>query len=236
MELKYWNRGLLGLTVAILSLTGLVLLKVLVTGEKEIEWGSISDWVSAVCNIGLLCAAFWAGSITNNWLKQKKRMNTLDSAHQIAIQFDKKLWSINHRLYADVLFRKKLINDIINKSSNVDVNEKIISEIAKITTSDLDELSEIYNERTLLGRFNVTVNDSFNKVIMEILSLRSDYLNSHYEYLLLLAKDIDFIECDEVKKAESQVVELQKKIATIFEKKLGIRNIDCDYSFGKDVT
>ncbi|MDU9353997.1 hypothetical protein PGS10_05030 [Klebsiella sp. 141153] len=236
MELKYWNRGLLGLTVAILSLAGLVLLKVLIIGEKEIEWGSISDWVSAICNIGLLCAATWAGSITNNWLKQKKRMNTLDSAHQVAIQFDKKLWSINHRLYADVLFRKKIINDIINKRSNVDVNEKIISEIAKITTSDLDELSEIYNERTLLGRFNVTVNDSFNKVIMEILSLRSDYLNSHYEYLLLLAKNIEFIECDEVKKAESQVIKLQKQIATIFEKKLGTRNIDCDYSFGEDVT
>jgi hypothetical protein len=80
--------------------------------------------------------------------------------------------------------------------------EKINAEIARITTSDLDELSAIYNERSLLGRFNVTVNDSFNEMIKEILSLRTNYLNSHYEYLLLLAKNEDSIECEEVKKAE----------------------------------
>ena len=235
MELKYWNRVLLGLTVAILSLAGLVLLKVLFIGKEEIEWGSVSDWVSAICNIGLLCAAIWAGNITNNWLKQKKRMNTLDSAHQMAIKFDKKLWSINHRLYADVLFRKKIVNDIVNKKSNAEVNGKINAEIARITTSDLDELSAIYNERTLLGRFNVSVNDSFNEMIKEILSLRTNYLNSHYEYLLLLAKNVDSIECEEVKKAEFQVVNLQKQLATIFEKQLGSRNIDSDYSFGEDL-
>jgi hypothetical protein len=31
------------------------------------------------------------------------------------------------------------------------------------------------------------------------------------------------------------VVNLQKQLATIFEKQLGSRNIDSDYSFGEDL-
>ncbi|TDX13031.1 hypothetical protein EDF88_4312 [Buttiauxella sp. BIGb0552] len=235
MELKYWNRGLLGLVAILLSLAGLVLLNVLFVDEKGVEWGSVSDWISAICNIGILCSAIWAGHIASHWLQQKKRMNTLDSAHQIAIQFDKKLWSINSRLYADALFRRRIVSDILNEESHVEINKKIISEIARITTSDLDELSELYTERTLLGRFNITINGSFNEMITKIVSLRTNYLESHYDYLLLLAKNINFIECDEVKKAEAQVIDFQKKIATIFEKELGRKNIDSDYSFGKDL-
>lgn len=232
MELKNWNRGLLGLVSLILLIALLVLVKLLFAGNKDFEWGSVSDWVSALANVGMFGAALYAALIARDWLLQKKTINTLDSAHQLALQFDQKLWSINTRLYMDVMCRTKIKDFIINKLIPPDdIFLAIQSKINKNTSTDLSELADIYNTLSALGRFKITIKDSHSEMIGRILSLRKDYLNSHYDYLSLLSSNMNCIDCDEVTKAENIMNSNKKELANIFQNNLAKKSIDDDYSF-----
>lgn len=232
MELKNWNRGLLGLVSLILLIALLVLVKVLFAGNKDFEWGSVSDWVSALANVGMFGAALYAALAARNWLNQKKTINTLDSAHQLAIKFDQKIWAINTRLYLDLLCRAKIKDDIVkNNHSPEDITLAIKNEIDKCKSTDLIELAEIYTTLSTLGRFNITVNDTLREMIDTIISMRKDYLNSHYDYLSTISKNLGCIECDAVIQAENIMNSKKKELATLFQKKLAKKSIDDDYSF-----
>lgn len=77
MELKRENRILVWSVIILIFITILVLVKVLFAGSKDFEWGSVSDWVSAACNMAMAGAALYAAYNAKDWLKIKKKESSL---------------------------------------------------------------------------------------------------------------------------------------------------------------
>lgn len=77
MELKRVNLILLWSVIILIFITVLILVKVLFTGSKGFEWGSVSDWVSAACNMAMAGAALYAAYNAKDWLKIKKKESSL---------------------------------------------------------------------------------------------------------------------------------------------------------------
>ncbi|WP_411194889.1 hypothetical protein ACHQIU_22170 [Raoultella planticola] len=77
MELKRENRILIWSVIILIFITILVLVKVLFTGSEGFEWGSVSDWVSATCNMAMAGAALYAAYNAKDWLKIKKKESSL---------------------------------------------------------------------------------------------------------------------------------------------------------------
>lgn len=77
MELKRVKLILLWSVIILIFITILVLVKVLFTGSKGFEWGSVSDWVSAACNMAMAGAALYAAYNAKDWLKIKKKESSL---------------------------------------------------------------------------------------------------------------------------------------------------------------
>lgn len=69
MEFKKTNYCLLAIVALLLFTTLLLFIKLLVTGEKGLAWGSISDWLTFACNAVMAFTALYAASLAKNWLK-----------------------------------------------------------------------------------------------------------------------------------------------------------------------
>ncbi|MGG7524160.1 hypothetical protein ACQ3G4_22690 [bacterium BS0013] len=80
MELRRLNLMLLGINIVLFIVAILVLIKVLFSGFKGFEWGSVSDWFSAIANIIIAGAAVYAALQARKWFKQKK----YELAHSLA--------------------------------------------------------------------------------------------------------------------------------------------------------
>lgn len=77
MELKRENRILVWSVIILIFITIIILVKVLFTDSKGFEWGSVSDWVSAACNMAMAGAALYAAYNAKDWLKIKKKESSL---------------------------------------------------------------------------------------------------------------------------------------------------------------
>ncbi|WP_170956379.1 hypothetical protein [Kosakonia sacchari] len=85
MEYKKLNSALL-LTVFILFITTiLVLIKVLFSGAKVFEWGSVSDWVSSSSTFGTLVIAWFAYKKAPQWISQRRHDSAFDIAKKLIL-------------------------------------------------------------------------------------------------------------------------------------------------------
>jgi hypothetical protein len=71
VELKKTNFTLLGIIVVLFIVAVLVLIKVLFLDVKGFEWGSVTDWVSAACNMAMAGAAVYAAYNAKDWISPK---------------------------------------------------------------------------------------------------------------------------------------------------------------------
>ncbi|NIG74210.1 hypothetical protein F3J34_11440 [Klebsiella sp. Ap-873] len=101
MNIRNWNRALLTVVLILLSLVGLVLIKVLFHGGSKLEWGSLSDMVSAACNVAMAGAAVYAAWNARDWFTSK----IYESAFKVA---------------------EELKDDLESLSRSIDINNKII--------------------------------------------------------------------------------------------------------------
>lgn len=67
MEYRKLKAILLIIFIITLFFATLVLIKVLFTGAKGFEWGSVSDWFSAICNAVMASAAVGAYMVARNY-------------------------------------------------------------------------------------------------------------------------------------------------------------------------
>lgn len=71
MELKKTNFTLLGIIIVLFIVAILVLIKVVFLNVKGFEWGSVTDWISATCNMAMAGAAVYAAYNAKDWISPK---------------------------------------------------------------------------------------------------------------------------------------------------------------------
>ncbi|CZY40041.1 Uncharacterised protein [Enterobacter cloacae] len=71
MELKKTNFTLLGIIIVLFIVAVLAFIKVLFLNVKGFEWGSVTDWVSAACNLAMAGAAVYAAYNAKDWISPK---------------------------------------------------------------------------------------------------------------------------------------------------------------------
>lgn len=57
--------------IILLAVAAFAFLKVLFSNSEALEWGSVTDWVSAACNIAMAGAAVYAAVNAKNWISPK---------------------------------------------------------------------------------------------------------------------------------------------------------------------
>ncbi|MNG54233.1 hypothetical protein D3C81_840810 [compost metagenome] len=196
------------------------------------DWGVWANWVIALCNIFMAGAAGVAAFTARQWFYQKAQLNTLDAAHKLAFDFENNLWEINDRLYADILLRRNLENEIKQKTTSQDeIKKLIVSEIDKKTSTDLSELAYLCSRINKLRRHNVFIHPTFMKIFNDVIHLRKDYLDNHYIYLALLATNQDNLDDSDLIAKKELLNKSKKNLANIFENELTKLDINKDYDF-----
>ena len=200
-------------------------------GAYKKDIGNLSDWISAACNLLMALTALFVANEAKKWFEQKARLNNLDAAHKLALEFENALWEINSRLYSDSLFRKKILTWIEYKDKTSDeIQIIVLREAERITGSDLDELAFIYNCQLRLARFNVFPSNALVEMLATIKIERDHYLNAHYSYLLDLA-NYYASNVDGLVPTTENIDKVKKKLAETFELNLAKRSIGKDYFF-----
>lgn len=78
VNIKITNRILASTVIVLLWVAILVLVKVLFHGGSQLEWGSVSDWVSSIANLIMAGAALYAAWNAKNWFQTKIKENALN--------------------------------------------------------------------------------------------------------------------------------------------------------------
>lgn len=78
VNIKITNRILPSTVIVLLWVAILVLVKVLFHGGSQLEWGSVSDWVSSIANLIMAGAALYAAWNAKNWFQTKIKENALN--------------------------------------------------------------------------------------------------------------------------------------------------------------
>jgi hypothetical protein len=214
--------------IAVLLVLGLWLV---INGAYKKDIGNLSDWISASCNIAMAGAAVFAALEAKKWFHQKTRLNNLDAAHKLALEFENSLWEINTRLFTDTIIRARILNFIENEEKSIEeVKSIVLLEFDKNTSSDLDQLAYIYTCQCRLERFNVYPSIHLISLLEEIKNGRDAYLNAHYSYLAELVEY--YINKDQMTAPSKSTLEkANKELGAIFEQKLAKREIGRDYFF-----
>lgn len=214
--------------IGIVAMFTAIVLPTLNKGHS-LEFGTTADWVIAFSNVAMACAAVYAALM---WFRQKTILNTLDVSHSITFEFEKKLWEINQRLYSDTILRTKFFNDISNKLYSRDEIKKLtLDEIGKYVSTDLDDLAYLYSSLSRLKRHGIIIEQNFNLVIEKIIAGRANYLQSHYKYISLLAKNHSNTSAEEVSEALNEVNNFKRGLAVIFQYELSNIDINTSYIF-----
>lgn len=90
--MKWTNRIIIGLVIVLLSLVLLLLISTIYYSlDTKMEIGSLTDWISAFCNIAMAGAAVYAGSKAVNFFKEKAydhAINLLSKFNDLKVDFD----------------------------------------------------------------------------------------------------------------------------------------------------
>lgn len=217
MDLKKINTALLSIVAILLIIACLVLIKILFTATKGFEWGSVSDWLSALANLTMAGAAVYAAYITTNWLKPNLQQQGLPKVVQflqkdLSLLATEKLPTIHVELLireiewipTNIIFlpsEKKLrleksLNDI---KSNHFPKMPYISKIYNIKDLDslLDELQwygyHFKKEKYLLVKSVIEQREQTLSIIEHIISISKDLYNPTFtkEFITCPPKDYD---------------------------------------------
>lgn len=83
MDIKKYKTPFLIMIAILAFLEIMFLLKLLFADSKGFEWGSVSDWVSAFCNIAMASAAVYAAKNAKHWIHQKDTESIYKLANEL---------------------------------------------------------------------------------------------------------------------------------------------------------
>ena len=115
--------------IAILStlmfIETIILVKIFFIDQEDFEWGSVSDWFSAVSSIITTIIAYLAYKAAPNWLKQKQNETGFNHVCSLMTEYDEIQLNLQ-KLYFDITS----IN--YQKFRNEEINNQLIEYIYRI--------------------------------------------------------------------------------------------------------
>lgn len=228
MDFRRTNTTLLSIVAVLLVITCLVLIKILFTASKGFEWGSVSDWLSALANLTMAGAAVYAAYIAKNWLKPNLQQQglhkvigflqndlsslvneRLDYIHVITV-IDRIEWiKTNIKFYPGE--KQKRLNETLNEIKNEILPTN--SKIRKITS--IKHFNSLASDLEWYGyEFNKDKKIIVEQILKKIKDIELITLNIQFKIQKLYEKDIQnaFIlalpsEYDKVNKMFDTIIE-----------------------------
>lgn len=186
MELKKTNLVLLGITIVLFIVAILVLIKVLFLNAKGFEWGSVTDWVSALCNIAMAGAAVYAALQAKKWFKNKK-------------------YELGHSSARDLFLTLFKMNPVLDN----------LSTHVEMFNASSDAETDIEKIENILSEFYILI-ASYEKSIFELKGVGWEFKDKYYDiYNLPTRVDIEFIPLSAKASAVSYLYDVENKCEEI---------------------
>ena len=147
------------ITVAIIFfvVATLALIEVLFSHRKGFEWGTVSDWFSALCNLATAVAAVYAAFNAKQWFSQRSHTKGFDKAEELLSNVDS-LYHCTSSLFEKLDSSLKLVNLIsgnLRIPSNSEAEEYAI--LQKQTEIKIKELDNIKNNLEVFERWSIEI-------------------------------------------------------------------------------
>jgi len=226
--MKHWNRVLLSLVAILLTLAIIVFINVLFVEyrNEKMEFGSWSDWVSALANIIMACAAIYAAI---NWIKQKKTTSNLELAHSTLLSHEKNLWDIYNTAYECSLSLSQYEHWCkLNLDKDDDKRKIILNSLDLYPGHYLRAKSQIYSFLAKAKRYGITLHPDFEILQSKILEANDEQGFNHFECILYISKSGD-VYSEEFKKCKEKFLNAQYELAHLFEKELSKFHFESTY-------
>ncbi|EMN5860191.1 hypothetical protein RJ495_000720 [Pluralibacter gergoviae] len=179
LNIKKCNIILLMSVAILFFVAALVLIKILFSGSSGFEWGSVSDWVSAISTFLTLCTAIVALCKVPDWLNQKQ----YDVVHQI----------IEDSIYNDL--QQVRTSSLHLKTIFVTVSRELCHHLSKdISSSDIihDAISNLDQSLDKYQKISYSIINNLNKISRNgfqlseySLNIQTKLTNHSSEYLAI---------------------------------------------------
>lgn len=257
MDFRKTNTALLSIVAILLIIACLVLIKILFSATKGFEWGSVSDWLSALANLTMAGAAVYAAYITTNWLKPNLQQQGLPKVVQflqkdLSLLATEKLPTIHVELLireiewipTNIIFlpnekKLRLENSLNEIKTNHIPKMPYISKIFNMKDFDslLDELQwygyHFKKEKYLLVKSIIKQREQTLSIIESIISISNKLYNPTFtkEFITCTPKDYDNIKL----KFETIIINLRPYSTRLNEAEEKLRSLRKDINLSSSL-
>jgi len=163
MEFKKANTVLLSTVISLLIIAILVLLKIILSNNKSLDLGNLSDRVSAACNIVMAGAAIFAAYSAKKWFKQRTHTVGFEKAEALISLIDNHFrWIAVNRI--QMIFLSGYLDAVEDGLTQIDGDIEInYFELKRNYEEKKEEIRIIFHQFELLERWNL--NSSYKALI-----------------------------------------------------------------------
>ena len=160
MKCKKINSYLLITVIVLLFIAILVLIKILFSDFQGFEWGSVTDWISALCNIAMAGAAVYAAIHAKRWFSQHSYSTAFNKAAEFLSKIDSEKSAIN-----DLYFDVQCLNDFFeeyeqNKGHPSFSDLKYYDSRIEHYHQKAFDIAKLKNEYNVLSRWPITLSNT----------------------------------------------------------------------------
>lgn len=169
MDIKKFKTIFLILITILAVLEIMFFVKVLFSDSEGFEWGSVTDWVSALCNVAMASAAVYAALQAKKWFSQ----HSYSAAFNKAAEFLNKIDSEKSAM-SDLYYEVQTLDDFFQRYEP-NTGHPLFSDLAyyddrvEYYNQKAFDILKLKNEYNFLSRWPITLSNEF---------LISDILNS----------------------------------------------------------
>ncbi|MFZ8710376.1 hypothetical protein ACO1Z0_23425, partial [Escherichia coli] len=225
LNIKKCNLFLISTVFVLLLVSILVGIKVLFSNMQGFEWGSVTDWFSAIATLagsiasfGTLYIAYKAFQKAPEWLSQK-HYDVVYRVIEKAIYQDlikvrsASLILKNHLVTSSKKYRNHLKNETIPQNSSdvfIKKTDALVSDLFIISYSVTNALRSI-------NRTNYVISDYTNNIITSIQSYTKKYNDLSIEFFIAGSDVPSLIAADEIvrNQTSSELLAIQMKAISI---------------------
>jgi len=229
MDIKKFSIPFFIMVGILASLEILFFIKVLFSDYQGFEWGSVTDWVSALCNVAMASAAVYAALQAKKWLKPKLNQNGLPDA----IEFLKKdVKTLLSGIIPDTIFSKYddlicVLEEVIESNRNEvakrynAIKYEFISMEKTFNLKGAEYIKDFNLKKSELIWYGYSLREEKQNTINEIFKLRSQYFSAYENKILELKQitKVDFFET--VQRSDSNSIKRSLEMLQRARRELG---------------
>lgn len=169
----------------------ITLVYILYSKGKNIDYGSVSDWINSIGTLGTLWVAYTALQRAPDWLSQKHYDIAYNIIENAVFKDLNKLRSSSLHLKTKMVTLHRKLNQIVLMDMKTTV---LINDMLEAVQHDLDDYHrtsyDIINQLKSISRTDYELTDYSNDLITTIKKTSNDY-NELYNYLYLFTNDFE---------------------------------------------